>query len=145
MHICEVFEVLRKAKLYLKMSKCEFVRKNLIYLGHIVGGGQLKIDPTKVEAVVQWPTPTNMIETRGFLRAMQYLCKFITNFSFMASPLHAITGKNHGFHRGGKQQHAFEFLKRKISNAPVLAFPNLQQSFEIETDASDYAIGAIFL
>jgi len=97
MHIHKVFEVLREAKIYWKMSKCEFVGKSLIYLGHIVGEGQLKIDPTKVNVVVQWTTPTNVIEIRIFLRAMQYLHKFIAIFSFMAYPLHAITWKNHGF------------------------------------------------
>jgi len=145
MHIRKVFEVLRKAKLYLKMSKCEFVRKSLIYLGHIVGEGQLKIDPAKVEAVMNWPPPTNVTETRSFLGAVQYLRKFIANFSFMASPLHALTGKSHGFQWGGKEQHAFDLLKKKISNAPVLALPNLQKCFEIETDASDYAMGAVLL
>jgi len=87
MHIPQVFEVLREAKLFLKMSKCEFVRKNLIYLGHIVGEGQLKIDPSKVKVVMQCPSPTNVTETRSFLGVVQYLRKFITNFSFMASPL----------------------------------------------------------
>lgn len=96
-HIRKVFEVLREAKLYLKMSKCEFVRKSLIYLGHIIGEGQLRIDPTKIEAMLKWPTPTNVTEIRSFLGAVQYLRKFIANFSYMASPLHAITGKSHGF------------------------------------------------
>lgn len=95
--------------------------------------------------MLEWPTPTNVTETRSFLGAVQYLRKFLANFSFMASPLHAITGKNHGFQWGGKEQHAFELLKRKISNAPVLALPNLQKPFEIETDASDYAMGAVLL
>jgi len=67
MYIHKVFEVLREAKLYLKMSKCEFVRKSSIYLGQIIGGGQVKIDPIKVEVVVQWPTPTNVVEKGIFL------------------------------------------------------------------------------
>ena len=97
MHIHKVFEVLREAKLYLKISNYEFVRKSLVYLCHIVGEGQLIIDPTKIEAMLKWPTPTNVIETKSFLGVVQYLCKFIANFYYMASPLHAIIGKNHGF------------------------------------------------
>ena len=52
------------------MSKCEFVRKSLIYLGHIVGEGQLRIDHVKVVAILKWPTPTNVTETRSFLGAI---------------------------------------------------------------------------
>ena len=88
---------------------------------------------------------TNMTKTRSFLRAIQYLCKFIANFSFLALPLHAIIGKNHGFQWGGKEQHAFDLLKMKISNASVLILSNLHKPFEIETNASDYAMGAILL
>jgi hypothetical protein len=53
-----VFEFLKKEKLYVKMSKCEFGKTSLVYLGYIVGNGQLKIDPTKVEVIVNWPNPT---------------------------------------------------------------------------------------
>jgi len=63
----------------------------------------------------------------------------------MASPLLAITRKNHGFQWGGKEQHAFDLLKKKISNDLVLALANLQNSFEIEIDASDYSMGTLFL
>lgn len=73
-HIHKVFEVLREAKLFLKISKCKFVRKSLLYLGHIVGESQLKIDPSKVEVVMQWLTPTNVIETRIFFR----MCNIFT-------------------------------------------------------------------
>ena len=80
MHIRKVFEVLREAKLYLKMSKCEFIRKILIYLGHIVGEGQLRIDPAKVEAVMNWPSPTYVIETRSFLGVVQYYESLLLTF-----------------------------------------------------------------
>ena len=144
-HIQKVLDALRKEKLYLKMSKCEFGKTSLIYLGYIVGNGELRIDPAKIEVIVKWPRPTNVTEVRSFLGAVQYWRKFIANFSYIASPLHALTSIKQVFQWGGKQQKAFDTLKEKISTAPILALPDLQHSFEIETDASDYAMGAVLM
>eukprot|EP00253_Pinus_taeda_P029524 PITA_29524 len=111
-HVKKVLDVLKKEKLFLKLSKCEFGKTSLGYLGHIVGHGQLKIDPAKVEAIVNWPKPTSVTEV---------------------------------FQWGGRQHKSFETLKEKISAVPVLALPDLQQPFDIETDASNYAMGAILM
>jgi hypothetical protein len=108
-------------------------------LGHIVGGGELKIYPSKVKFILEWPKPNNVIEVRSFLGATQYWRKFIANFSSIAAPLHAVTIVKQVFQWGGKQQKAFDTLKEKISLAPVLSLPNLRQPFEIQTDASNYA------
>jgi hypothetical protein len=80
-HVKQVLDVLKKENLYLKMSKCEFGKTSLVYLGHIVGGGELKIDPSKVDVIVNWPKPNNVTEVRSFLGATQYWRKFIANFS----------------------------------------------------------------
>ena len=72
LHVNRVLDILKKEKLFLKMSKCEFGKTSLIYLGHIVGGGELRIDPYKVEAIVKWPTPKTVTEVRIFLGATQY-------------------------------------------------------------------------
>ena len=64
-----VLDVLKKDKLFLKMSKCEFGKTSLVYLGHIVGGGKFRIHPKKVEAIVNWPTPKIVTEVRSFLGA----------------------------------------------------------------------------
>jgi hypothetical protein len=127
------------------MSKCEFGKTSLIYLGHIVGGGELKIDPSKVKVILDWPKPNNVIEVRSFLGVAQYWRKFIANFSSIATPLHEVTSIKQVFQWGGKQQNSFDALKEKISSAPVLALPNLRQPFEIQTDASNYAMGAVLL
>jgi hypothetical protein len=141
-HVKNVLDVLRKEQLFLKLSKCEFGKTSLIYLGHIVGGGELKIDPSKVKIILEWSRPNNVTEVRSFLGAAQYWRKFIANFSSIATPLHAVTSVKQGFQWGDKQQQAFDTLKEKISSAPVLALPNLRQPFEIQTDASNYAMGA---
>ena len=98
MHVNKVLDVLKKEKLLLKMSKCEFGKTSLVYLGHIFGGGELKIYPYKVEAIMNWPKPNTLIEVRSFLGATQYWRKFIANFSSIIAPLHALTSVKKVFH-----------------------------------------------
>jgi hypothetical protein len=117
---------LNKEKLYVKMSKCEFGKTSLVYLGYIVGNGQLKLDPAKVEVIVKWPKPTTLTKVKSFLGAVQYWRKFIANFSYIESPLHALTSVKQVFQWGRKKQKSFNTLKEKISTTLVLALPNLQ-------------------
>ena len=104
MHVNKVLDVLKKEKLFLKMSKCEFGKTYLGYLGYIVGGGDLKIDPSKVEVILNWPKPNTVTEVRSFLVAAQYWRKFIANFSSIAATLHALTSVKKVFHWGDMQQ-----------------------------------------
>ena len=71
-HVRKVLDIMRKEQLFLNMSKCEFRKTSLVYLGHILGGGELKIDPSKVSVIVNWPIPKSVIEVRSFLGASQY-------------------------------------------------------------------------
>jgi hypothetical protein len=144
-HVKQVLDTLQREKLYVKLSKCEFGKIALVYLGHIVGGGQLKIDPSKIEVIVNWHEPKSVTEIQSFVGVVQYWRKFISNFSFIAVHLHALTSVKNTFQWGGKQQKAFDTLKENISTAPVLALSNLQQPFEIKTDANGYAMGAILM
>ena len=79
------------------MFKCDFGNNSFVYLGHIVEGGQLKIDPSKVDVIVKWPKPANFIEVQKFLGALQYLKRFIANLFFISSPLHSLTNVNQYF------------------------------------------------
>jgi hypothetical protein len=97
------------------MSKCEFGKTSLVYLGHIVGGGELKIDPSKVKVILYWPKTKNVTKVRRFLGATQYWRNFIANFSSIAAPLHAVTSIKQVFQWGGKQQKYFDALKERIS------------------------------
>jgi hypothetical protein len=144
-HVKQVLDNLKREKLYVKFSKCEFGKTALVYLGHILGGEQLKIDPSKIDLIVNWPEPKSATEIQSFLGAVQYWRRFIFKFSFIAAPLHALTCVKNIFQWGGKQQKYFDTLKEKISTAPVLALSNLQQTFEIEIDANGYAMDAVLM
>jgi len=96
-HVKQTLDFLKVEKLYVKLSKYEFGKTSLNYLGHIVGGGELKIDPSKVAVIINWPKPKSTTEVRSFLGAAQYWRKFISNFSSIAAPLHSLTRLNKVF------------------------------------------------
>ena len=89
--------------------------------------------------------PNTVTEIRSFLGAVQYWRKFISGFSSIAAPLHVLTSIKEIFQWGGKHQRAFDTLKERISTGRVLTLPDLQQPFEIETDASGFAMGAVLM
>jgi hypothetical protein len=120
-HVGKIFDVLLQHDLKLNMKKCEVARCDLIYLGFIVGRGELKIDPQKVRVILEWPQPKNVTEVRSFVGACQYVRKFIRNFSMIAAPLHGLTKASAKFVWEAEHVDAFKTLKRKITTAPVLA------------------------
>jgi hypothetical protein len=101
-HVNKFLDILKKENLFLNMSKCEFGKTSLIYLGNIVGEGELKIYPSKDKVILDWPQPNNVTEVRIFLGEAQYWRKFIANFSSIAAPLHAITNIKKFFQLAGK-------------------------------------------
>ena len=103
-HAKQVLDVLKKENLFLKLSKCEFGKTSLVYLGHIVREGRLNIDPSKFKDILDWPNPNKVTEVRSFLGASRYWRKFISNFSSIAAPLHALTSTKQVFQWGGEQQ-----------------------------------------
>ncbi|KAI3746007.1 hypothetical protein L6452_08422 [Arctium lappa] len=93
-HLREVLEVLRKEKLYAKFSKCEFWLREVQFLGHVVTREGVKVDPTKIEAMMNWEPPKSPTEIRSFLGLAGYYRRFIQNFSKIDSSLTALTRKN---------------------------------------------------
>jgi hypothetical protein len=103
-HVKQVPNFMKDKKLYLKMSKCEFGKIYFVHLGYIVGGGNLNISPSKVEVIVNWAKPNSTMEVRSFLGEVQYWKFFITNLSYIASPLHALKSVKHVFQCREKQK-----------------------------------------
>eukprot|EP00253_Pinus_taeda_P021868 PITA_21868 len=103
------------------------------------------VDPTKIQVIRDWPSPTTLTELRSFLGLANFYRKFVLGFSHITWPLSQVTkgGAKAKFFWSESQQKAFIELKDHLFLAPVLALPDLQQSFEVKTDASNYVIGAV--
>ncbi|MCW2743449.1 MAG: uncharacterized protein JWR45_3871 [Blastococcus sp.] len=144
-HLRVVLDLLRKHKLYAKESKCEFFKTSISFLGYMISADGLGMEPYKVKAVVDWPTPQSATEVRQFLGLAGYYRKFVRHFSHIASPLSELTSATVQWHWGAEQQRAFEQLKHAVTTAPVLALPDEHLPFVIRTDASGFALGAELL
>jgi hypothetical protein len=88
---------LKKYQLLANLKKCKFAQQSLVYLGYVIDGGELNIDPAMMEAIMKWTIPTNVTEIRSFVGATQYLQKFIASFSTVVAPLHVITASGKSF------------------------------------------------
>ena len=147
-----VFDKLKAAGLKLKPSKCELFKKQINYLGHVVGQEGFATDPDKIKAVTEWPRPTTVTEVRSFLGFVSYYRRFIPNFSKVAKPLnttfakfgrHIQPEKKFKVHWGPEQQEAFETLQRLCTEAPILAYADFKTPFILHTDASSDGLGAV--
>ena len=144
-HLRLVLEKFRQHRLYLKPSKCLMAQPKVDFLGHIVSRDGLSLDPAKIQALADWPVPTNPHEVRQFLGLCGWFRRFIAGFSGIAAPMHALTGKDAPFVWGPAQQLAFEALKAAIVSAPVLQLFDPHAPTTIHTDASDIALGGVLL
>ena len=142
-HLRRVIERIVEVGLMLKPSKCKFVRQELEYLGHTVSREGLKTSPRLVEAVDLFPVPQTVQETRRFLGLASYYRRFIHNFARIALALHDLTCKGVPFHWGAEQEGAFVELKKRLTTAPVLAYPDFKLDFYMETDASVLGLGVV--
>ena len=144
-HLRLVLEALRKHKLYAKMSKCDFNKLEVKFLGHIVSREGLRVDPKKVKTVQEWPVPPDLPRLRSFLGLANYFRRFILGYSTMVSPLTSLTGSKVKWEWTPECQKAFEAVKHALTHAPVLALPDLNKPFTVISDASIYGTGAVLM
>ena len=142
-HLRLVMNRLRQAKLKLKPTKCHFVRHSVEFLGHIITSSGLSPNPKQVAAVQDFPVPQSIHQLRQYLGLTSYYRRFIGRFAKIAAPLYRLTKKEVKWEWSKECQLAFETLKDKLMQAPVLIYPDFKEKFVLETDASLRGLGAV--
>uniref|UniRef100_A0A3Q7II28 Uncharacterized protein n=1 Tax=Solanum lycopersicum TaxID=4081 RepID=A0A3Q7II28_SOLLC len=125
---------LRKYTIYVKMKKCEFAQQEIKFLGHLVSKNQVRMDPKKVQTIVDWQEPRHVRDLRSFLGLANYYTKFIAGYSKRAAALTYLLKKDTKWN-----------LKNAIASKPILKLPDFELPFEVHTDASDKAIGSVLV
>ena len=144
-HLPSVLQRFQTKKLYAKFKKYEYWLNEVVLLGHTVSKKGVAIDPAKIEAVISWQRPKNVTEVRSFLRLAGYYRRFVEGFTRIASPLTALTRKEHKYAWTKPCEGSFQELKKRLTTASVLAIPQGNTIFTIYCDASKSGLGAVLM
>lgn len=138
-----IFDTLRKANLKVQLDKSEFLKKEVLYLGHTITPEGLKPNEDKIDAILKYPLPKTTTEIKSFLGLIGYYRKFIKDFAKITKPMTNCLKKNVKIELNDEYIKSFETCKALLTNAPLLQYPNFDKPFILTTDASNYAIGAV--
>jgi hypothetical protein len=141
-HIKQVFNRFHEHSLKLKLKKCKFFASETEYLGFQIGSEGIRPKPEKVQAIKDMVPPTNVREVRSFIGMCSYYRRFVPKFSQIAEPFIALTRKFARFRSTENCQYAFDLLKKCLSEAPMLTYPDTARPYVLYTDASDMCVGA---
>ncbi|GAU17006.1 hypothetical protein TSUD_37640 [Trifolium subterraneum] len=144
LHLMQVLTVLQENCFVANQAKCKFGCSQVDYLGHIISGNGVAMDPEKRQCIIDWPIPKTVKGVRGFLGLTGYYRKFIRDYGKMAKPLTDLTKKDN-FVWGSEAMKAFNLMKQVITSPPVLVLPNFDLPFEVECDAAGRGIGAVLM
>ena len=126
-HLRWALDQLRKAKLYGRLHKCEFLKDQVDYLGFEVSSRGIQASPGKVQAIIEWPKPKSVHDVRSFLGLASYYRRFVRGFSEMALPLTQLTRVGVEWEWSEAQHQAFNRLKLALTTAPVLKLPDFER------------------
>ncbi|KAI5351343.1 hypothetical protein L3X38_004234 [Prunus dulcis] len=130
-----VFSRLREYQLYVKKEKCEFCCQEIMFLGHLVSKGKIRMDGKKVQVILDWPTPTKVLELRSILGLANYYCKFIEGYSKKVNALTCLLRKDRPWCWMEKCDEAFENIKKVVASEPVLKLLDFEMPFKVHNDA----------
>ena len=138
-----VLKLLLKNGLYCKLKKCEFDQSRVEFLGYIISHEGISMCMDKVQSILEWPTPSCVKDIQKFMGLANFYRRFINKFSDMAKPINNLLKKDVKFVWGAIQDEVFNKLKNAFTSAPILTLPDPNKPFYVETDASNFAVGAI--
>ena len=141
--ILEVLWQLEEHDLFVKPEKCSFRVKEVKFLGMTVSAKGIKMNNDKVQAILEWPTLKTVRGVRSFLGLANFYRRFIKDYTQVGRPLNDLTKKDQAFEWKQPQQIVFDMLKQRFTTAPILTFLDIDKQFSLETDASDFATGAV--
>ncbi|KAG8472681.1 hypothetical protein CXB51_034615 [Gossypium anomalum] len=144
-HLRIVLQTLRDKQLYAKFSKCEFWLREVSFLGHIVSASGIRVDPSKISAIMDWKPPRNVSEVRSFLGLAGYYRRFVKGFSMIVTPLTKLLQKDVKFEWSEKGQSSFDQLKTLLTEALVLVKPESGKEFVVYSDASLIGLGCVLM
>ncbi|GKC39631.1 putative nucleotidyltransferase, ribonuclease H [Tanacetum coccineum] len=144
-HLNIILSLLKDQKLYAKFSKCEFWLREVQFLGHVVNAKGIHVDAAKIEAIKKWESPRTPTKIHQFLGLAGYDRRFIKDFSKIAKPLKKLTKKTKVFDWGKEQEDAFQTLKNKLCDAPILSLPEGSENFMVYCDASRKGLGCVLM
>ena len=135
-HLRLVLEKLREHQLYTKFSKCEFWLKEVGFLGQVISGEGIAVDPTKVQSVTEWLAPTSVGEIRSFLGLGGYYRRFTENFSKIAKPMTELLKKETKFKWTEECEASFQEFKKRLVTVPVLILLDIRRDLQVYCDTS---------
>lgn len=140
-----VLQLLQQAQWQVKMSKCAFGQPRIAYLGHVISKEGVAIDDSKIATIKKCPKPLNVKDVRSFLGITSYYRKFVRHYRVISKPLSNLLRKGNLFIWTPVEEEAFQTLNQALITAHVLALPDFNKVFVLETDASDKGIGAVLI
>ena len=131
--------------MYAKHDKWKFWLKEVAFLGHVVSGDGIKVDPKKMDVIRNWPRPLTPSDIRSFLGLAGYYRRFVDGFSSIASPMTKLTQKKVKFVWTDECERSFQTLKDRLVSAPILSLPEGLEGFVVYCDASRVGLGCVLM
>jgi hypothetical protein len=144
-HLKLVLQVLREHKLYAKLSKCDFFQRQVHYLGHVISEKGVAVDPDKIKAIIDWPTPRDVTDIRSFMGLAGYYRRFIKGFSKIGHPITSLQRKGVKFIWTTECEGSFQQLKHLLTHAPILKIADPNKEFLVCTDACKEGLRGVLM